>query len=184
MFRLLLIFVILNFYNPILASIKENIIYQMQTTNNLSFNFIQTISNKNENGKCIIQYPKKIYCEYDNSNKKIIVSNGKSLVIKNNNGNNYYIYPLKKTPLEYLLNKDYLISKMEMLEPDEVGNKYLNFKFFENNSEFSVFFDKKNLNLVGWQTKDVYQNLSIIFISSVKINQIIDKKKFILPQNK
>ena len=38
---------------------------------------------KNENGKCIIKYPKKIWCEYDNSNKKIIVSNGKSLVNKN-----------------------------------------------------------------------------------------------------
>ena len=55
----------------------------MQLTNNLSFNFIQTINNKNENGKCIIKYPKKIWCEYNNSNKKIIVSNGKSLVIKN-----------------------------------------------------------------------------------------------------
>ena len=54
----------------------------MQLTNNLSFNFIQTIDDKNENGKCIIKYPKKIWCEYDNSNKKIIVSNGKSLVIK------------------------------------------------------------------------------------------------------
>ena len=45
------------------------------------------------------KYPKKIYCEYDNSNKKIIVSNGKSLVIKNRNSGNYSIYPLKKTPL-------------------------------------------------------------------------------------
>ena len=179
-----MVILILNFYTAVLPSQKEKIISQLQLTNNLSFNFIQKINNKDESGKCIVEYPKKIYCLYSGKNKKIIVSNGRSLVIKNMNGKNYYFYPLKKTPLEYLLNKDYLISKMEMLEPDEVGNKYLNFKFFENNSEFSVFFDKKNLNLVGWQTKDVYQNLSIIFISSVKINQIIDKKKFILPQNK
>ena len=33
----------------------------MQLTNNLSFNFIQTIDNKTENGKCIIKYPKKIF---------------------------------------------------------------------------------------------------------------------------
>ena len=82
MFRVLIIFFILNFYNPVFSSTKERIISQMQLTNNLSFNFIQTIDNKNENGKCIIRYPKKIWCEYDNSNKKIIVSNGKSLVIK------------------------------------------------------------------------------------------------------
>ena len=71
----------------------------MKLTNNLSFNFIQTINNKTENGKCIIKYPKKIWCEYDNSNKKIIVSNGRSLVIKNRNSGSYYIYPLRKTPI-------------------------------------------------------------------------------------
>jgi hypothetical protein len=30
------------------------------------------------------------------------------------------------------------------------------------------FFDKKDLNLIGWQTEDIYQNLSITFISSIK----------------
>ena len=85
MFRVLIIFFILNFYSPVFSSTKERIISQMQLTNNLSFNFIQTINNKSENGKCIIKYPKKIWCEYDNSSKKIIVSNGKSLVIKNIN---------------------------------------------------------------------------------------------------
>jgi outer membrane lipoprotein-sorting protein len=155
----------------------------MQLTNNLSFNFIQTIDNKSENGKCVIKYPKKIWCEYDNSNKKIIVSNGKSLVIKNRNSGSYYIYPLRKTPLEFLLNKDYLISKIDVLEPREINSKYLNFKILENNNEINIFFDKKSLNLIGWQTEDIYQNLAVTFISSVKINQKIDNKIFILPKN-
>ena len=51
MFRALIIFFILNFYIPVSSSIKEKIIFQMQLTNNLSFNFIQTIKDKNENGK-------------------------------------------------------------------------------------------------------------------------------------
>ena len=101
MFRVLIIFFILNFYNPVFSSTKEKIISQMQLTNNLSFNFIQTIDDKNENGKCIIKYPKKIWCEYNNSNKKIIVSNGKSLVIKTANKGSYYRYPLNKTPLVF-----------------------------------------------------------------------------------
>ena len=183
MFRVLIIFFILNFYNPVFSSIKERIISQMRLTNNLSFNFIQTIDNKNENGKCIIEYPKKIWCEYDNSNKKIIVSNGKSLVIKTANKGSYYRYPLSKTPLNILLDKDYLISKMKILEPSEIDGKYLNFKFFENNNQINVFFNKKSLNLIGWQTEDIYQNLVITFISSVKTNQIINNKIFILPKN-
>ena len=183
MFKILIIFFILNFYSPVFSSTKEKIISQMQLTNNLSFDFIQTIDDKNENGKCTIKYPKKIWCEYDSSNKKIIVSNGKSLVIKNINTGSYYRYPLNKTPLVYLLDKEYLISKMNTLEPREIDNKYLNFTFFENNNEINVFFDKVSLNLVGWQTEDIYQNLAVTFISSVKINQKIDNKIFTLPKN-
>ena len=155
----------------------------MKLIYNLSFSFIQTIDNKNENGKCVIKYPKKIWCEYNNANKKIIISDGKSLVIKNRNSGNFYIYPLKKTPLFYLLDKDYLISKMNILEPREIDNKYINFKILENKNEINIFFDKESLLLVGWQTEDVYQNLTITFISSVKINQSIDSKIFYLPKN-
>ena len=183
MFRVLVIFFILNFYNVVFSSTKEKIITKMKLTNNLSFNFIQTIDNKSENGKCIIEYPKKIWCAYYNSNKKIVVSNGKSLVIKTANKGSYYLYPLSKTPLVFLLDKEYLISKMNILKPREIDDKYLNFKIFENNNKINIFFDKKNLNLVGWQTEDVYQNLAVTFISSIKINQKIDDKIFILPKN-
>ena len=183
MFRVLIIFFILNFYNPVFSSTKEKIISQLQLTNNLSFNFIQTIGDKSENGKCIIEYPKKIWCAYNSSNKKNIVSNGRSLVITSANKSSYYLYSLKKTPLEFLLDKEYLISKMSSMEPREINKKYLNFKIFENNRGINIFFDKENLNLIGWQTEDIYQNLTVTFISSVKINQKINNKIFILPKN-
>ena len=183
MLRILTIFFLLNFYNTAFSSTKENIISKMRLTNNLSFNFIQTIDDKSENGNCVIEYPKKIWCIYDNPKKKIMVSNGKSLVIKTANKGGYYLYPLSKTPLTFLLDKKYLISKMKILKPREINGKYLNFKILENNNEINIFFDKKNLNLIGWQTEDIYQNLSITFISSVKINQKINDKIFILPKN-
>ena len=127
MFRVITILFILNFYSPVFSSTKTNLISQIQLTNNLSFNFVQTINDKKENGKCIIKYPKKIWCEYENSNKKIIVSNGKSLVIKNINTGSYYRYPLDKTPLIFLLDKEYLISKIKVQKSRDLDNKYLNF---------------------------------------------------------
>tara|TARA_B100000787_G_C16168253_1_gene285019 strand:+ start:609 stop:1163 length:555 start_codon:yes stop_codon:yes gene_type:complete len=181
MFRFLIICFLLNFYTPILSSPKEKIISQMKLTNNLSFNFIQTVGEKKENGQCIIKYPKKIYCEYAGENKKIIVSDGRSLVIKTVNIGSYYLYPLNKTPLEYLLDKEYLIAKIKFLEPRVIDNKYLSFKIFENDSEINLFFEKKNLNLIGWQTQDIYQNLIVTFISSIKSNKIIRKNLFKLP---
>ena len=65
--------------NPLFASVEDKIINNLIKTNNLNFNFKQTIGEKTEEGNCTIEYPKKIFCLYNNYNKKIVVSNGKSL---------------------------------------------------------------------------------------------------------
>jgi outer membrane lipoprotein-sorting protein len=183
MLKLTIILLILNFYTPLFSSSKEKVISQMKLINILSFDFIQTIDDKRESGFCIIEYPKKIYCKYSGSDEKIVVSNGRSLVIKIKKKEKYYIYPLKKTPLELLLDKKYLISKIKNLEPTIIDDKFLAFKIFENNNEINIFFDKQDYSLIGWQTEDIYQNLTITFISSLKINQKIDGNIFILPKN-
>mgnify|MGYP006122997177 CR=1 FL=1 len=180
--KIIIIFFLLNIYNIAQASIKENIISKLKKTESLTFNFKQTIDEKVEYGNCIIKYPKKIYCEYENLNKKILVSNGKSLVIKNRNSGTFFIYPLKKTPLEFLLDKDYLIKKIQVLKIRNIDEKYLNFKLLENNNEINIFFNKKNFNLIGWQTEDIYNNLTITFISYLKLNEKIDDSIFNLPE--
>ena len=85
-----IIFLIIFFTNnEAFASIKNNIIQNLKNVKNISFNFEQNINGKIENGRCIIEYPKKIFCQYDLVNKKILVSNGRSLVIKTSNS--FYI---------------------------------------------------------------------------------------------
>tara|TARA_B110001450_G_C17561419_1_gene456903 strand:+ start:72 stop:623 length:552 start_codon:yes stop_codon:yes gene_type:complete len=170
------------FLFPLEASIKQKIIVNLENTKNFSFNFKQTIDKKTEKGNCVIEYPKKIFCEYDNINKKIIVSNGKSLVIKNRSNNISYLYPLRKTPLELILDKKYLIKKIKKSISRTIDNKYINFTLIEKDNKINIFFDIKTLNLIGWQTEDIYQNLVVTFISSISYNQKIDKKKFILPE--
>ena len=86
------------------ANIKEKIIQNLETTNNLTFNFEQNVNGKTENGHCALSYPQKIFCKYNLKNNKILVSNGKSIVIKTNSS--YYLYPLKRTPLNLILNKN------------------------------------------------------------------------------
>jgi len=180
--KIIVIFFFLIIFQPLQANLKEQIISNLEKTKNLSFYFKQTINEKNEEGNCIIEYPKKIYCLYNNLNKKIIVSNGKSLVIINQTNNQYYLYPLKKTPLELILNKNYLINQIKYLDGRIIDNKYLNFTLKNKDNIINIFFDNQTLNLVGWQTEDVYQNLVITFISNVKINQKIDKNIFKLPK--
>ena len=180
--KILIIFLLFNLLNTAHAALKDEIILNLEKTNNLSFNFKQTINEKIEEGNCIIEYPKKIYCLYNNLNKKIMVSDGKSLVIKNQINNSYYYYPLKKTLLNLILDKKYLIDQIKKLEGRIVDNKYFNFTLINNNNKINIFFDKQTLNLVGWQTEDIYQNLVITFIYKIKLNQKIDKNVFKLPQ--
>lgn len=162
-----------------IANNKENIINNLKNTNNVSFEFEQNINQKIEKGNCIVQYPKKIFCEYVGSNNKVLVSNGKSLVIKTKTS--YYRYPLEKTPLNYILDKNFLIKKIYNLKENVLDNSFINFIINENDNEINVFFEKTTSNLIGWQTKDIYQNVSITLLSSVKKNEIIDEDLFTMP---
>ena len=161
------------------SSIKENIIQNLNNINNLTFNFEQNINGKIQNGNCTLEYPKKIFCKYDLSNEKILVSNGKSLVIKTKSS--YYQYSIKRTPLDYILDKKFLISEINFLEERIIDGKFINFTILRNENEINIFFDKKNYNLIGWQTLDIYQNLSITYLSSIKKNGLLKKNIFQLP---
>ena len=162
------------------ANIKERIIQNLKATNNLTFNFEQNINGKTENGHCALSYPQKIFCKYDLKNNKVLVSNGKSIVIKTQSS--YYLYPLERTPLNLILNKKFLIDKIKNLNERVLDNKFVNFKFSEADFEVNIFFDYNTLDLIGWQTKDIYQSLSITFLDSVKKNQKLNNDLFVLPR--
>ena len=176
-FYLTLFFFILTFKSS--ADVKEKIIQNLKDTYNLDFKFEQNINGKIENGNCTIEYPKKIFCEYARSNNKILVSNGKSLVVKTISS--YYRYPLDKTPLNVILDKNFLINKINFLEERVIDDKLINFKIIENTDEISIFFDNKTFDLIGWQNTDIYQNFNITFLSSIRKNRVLSKKLFKLP---
>jgi len=161
------------------TSNKDKIIENLKNTRNLDFNFEQNINGKIENGNCTIEYPKKIFCAYARSNNKILVSNGKSLVIKTISS--YYRYPLKKTPLNFILDKDFLIKKINVLEGRIIDGSFVNYTIKQDDNEINVFFDKKTFDLIGWQNTDMYQNFNITFLSSIRKNRIISKDIFKLP---
>ena len=121
------------------------------------------------------KYPKKIFCKYTKSNNKILVPNGKSLVIKTMSS--YYRYPLNKTPLNYILDKDFLIKKINVLEERIIDKSLINYTIKENDYEINIFFNKTNFDLmqhhkyslteieamIPWE-RDVYVSLLIKYI--------------------
>ena len=173
---LLCIFLIL--ISDVQASNKDKILKNLQNTENLNFDFEQNINGKVEIGNCTIQYPKKIFCKYKKKNK-ILVSNGKSLVIKTITS--FYRYPLSKTTLNLILDKKFLIQKIEDLKEETAGKTFINLKIMEKENEIIIFFDNKTFDLVGWQSKDIFQNINFTYLSSIKKNQQVKEDLFKLP---
>jgi len=178
--KIIIIFLFCITTSTAFSSIKNNIINNLINTKNLSFDFEQNINGKIESGTCVLEYPKIIYCAYNLKNKKKLVSNGKSLVIKTSSGS-YYRYPISKTPLEYILDKKVLINEIKKLEERIINDSFINFTILKDGNEINIFFDKNNYNLIGWQTLDIYQNLNITFLSSIEKNQKLSKNLFKLP---
>ena len=178
MFRVLFLICLISLSSEVNANNKDQIINKLKNTSNLNFDFEQNINGKIEFGNCTIQYPKKMFCDYDKKNK-VIVSNGKSLVIKTTAS--YYRYPLDKTPLNFILDKNFLLKKISELNEENINNSLIKFTIKENNQLIDIFFDIKNYELIGWQTKDIYQNAAVTLLYSIKLNQVIDEKTFKIP---
>jgi outer membrane lipoprotein-sorting protein len=177
--KYLLIFLFF-FYSSSFASVKENIINNLNDINNLSFNFEQNINGKIEKGYCSLKYQKKIFCKYNLANNKIMVADGKNMVIKTESS--YYLYPIDKTPLNLILDKKFILDKIKISDEIVIENKFINYKFYQNDNEINVYFDKATYDLVGWQTVDIYQNISITYLSSIRKNQKLKKELFLLPK--
>ena len=83
--------------------------------------------------------------------------------------------------LNIILDKKNLINKIYNLEERIIDESYINFTITENDNEINIFFDNQTFNLIGWQAKDIYQNLNITFLSSIRTNQLIKNNLFHLP---
>ena len=160
------------------ASTKNEIKNKLNDTDNMYFKFVQKIDSKTEKGECRIYYPKKILCKYEDIFEKILVSNGRSLVINSKKIKNYLNYKLKDTPLNLILDKKFLISKIDQLEVDQENDETFSFEIEHNDNLLNIFFDKKNYEIKGWTTTDIYQNRVETKLFNIEINMMIDEKLF------
>ena len=173
-----LIFFINNFAH---ADFKEKLIAKYKTIDTLHFNFIQTIGEKVESGNCYIKYPLLMRCEYPEKEKSI-VTNGKILAVVKNKYKKVYYYPLEKTPLFFILNKDNLLNLVENHEPIYSDSNIIEYELIDSNfNALNIFFEKKSIELLGWKTLDAYSNNVDFLIKDVEINISIENKIFKIP---
>ena len=76
--------IFLSFYllfTSLVAADKSKIINKLNSIDNIQFNFIQKTNEKLERGKCILVFPNKLKCDYEDKNKKELIINKKMMAI-------------------------------------------------------------------------------------------------------
>jgi len=164
------------------ANFQEQLINKYKEINTLSFNFTQKIGDKIEIGNCYIKYPLLMKCEYPKK-KKLIIANGRTLAIVKNRYKKIYQYPLKKTPLFYILNKENILNIIQNYEPTNMNNDIIEYELTDSNSnKINIFFDKNSLLLSGWKTIDAYSNEVNFLIENIETNIFVENKIFKIPK--
>jgi len=161
------------------ANQKDQIVTQLNNLNSLEFTFDQLVNEKLEKGSCLLEFPGKLKCEYFDNKKKELVINNKRLAITQKRYNKTYYYPMSKSPFLNILYKDKLLEivKSGKLELTEQMIKLI----YLSENEITVFFDKKTLNLKGWEIIDQYNNNINFSLNIVSKNDTYKKGTFKIP---
>jgi outer membrane lipoprotein-sorting protein len=154
-----------------LADLQKNLINKLTAIKTLSFDFKQKISDKEEIGNCFIKYPLLMKCNYQNLKQKTIISNGKTVAVIKKKYKKIYYYPIKLTPLFFILKKEKIINLIRKNQPTEINAGLIEFEFIDQKTnKVKILFDKNSLEFKGWKTKDVYSNNVSFTINNLKIN--------------
>ena len=184
-FLLKIFFLFLLSINIVLADLQKNLINKLTATQTLTFDFKQKIADKEEIGNCFIKYPLLMRCNYKNSKGKIIISNGKTVAIIKKKYKKIYLYPIKSTPLSFILEKEKIIDLIRKSNPSELNSDLIGFIFSDKKTnKVKMLFDKNSLELKGWETNDAYSNKVNFEINNLIINNQIVDDFFKIPQEK
>ena len=164
----------------LLANEKDQIVVQLNNLDSLEFTFDQLINEKREKGSCLLEFPGKLKCNYFDDKKKELVINNKRLAITQKRYNKTYHYPISKSPFLNILYKDKLLEIVQLGEL-EVNDQIIKLIYFGDN-KITVFFDKKNLDLKGWEIKDQYNNNINFSLQIVAKNDVFKKDTFKVPE--
>jgi outer membrane lipoprotein-sorting protein len=177
-FKRFIIFILLS--TNLSATEKDQIVFQLNSLNSLEFTFDQIINNKTEKGSCLLKFPGKLKCNYFDEKKKELVINNKKLAITQKKYNKTYYYPVSDSPFLSILYKDKLL-KIVKSGKLELSNQIIKLIYLDNN-EITIFFDKKTLELKGWQIIDQYNNNINFSLNIVSKNDIFKKGTFKIPE--
>ena len=177
-FKIFIFFILLSV--NLSANEKDQIVAQLNNLNSLEFTFDQIINDKTEKGSCLLEFPGKLKCDYFDDKKKELIINKKRLAITQKRYNKTYYYPISKSPFLNILYKDKLLEIVKSGKL-KLSDQIIKLIYLDEN-EITVFFDKKTLDLKGWQIIDQYNNNINFSLNIVAKNNVFKEETFIIPE--
>ena len=177
-YKILTIFILLSV--NLSADEKDQIVTQLNNLNSLEFTFDQIINDKIEKGSCLLEFPGKLKCDYFDDKKKELIINKKYLAITQKRYNKTYYYPISKSPFLNILYKEKLLKIVRSGEV-ELSDQLIKLIYLDEN-KITVFFDRKTLDLKGWQIIDQYNNNINFSLNIVAKNDVFKKGTFKIPE--
>ena len=162
------------------ADEKDQIVTQLNSLNSLEFTFDQVVNEKTERGSCLLEFPGKLKCNYFDDKKKELIINKKKLAITQKRYNKTYYYPISKSPFLNILYKDKLLEIVKSGEL-ELSDQKIKLIYIGKN-KITIFFDRKTLDLRGWQIIDQYNNNINFSLAIVAKNDVFKKGTFRIPK--
>jgi outer membrane lipoprotein-sorting protein len=175
-----IVFLILIFllnYNNLNANEKKFIINKLEKVNSIEFDFRQINNQSKETGKCLLLFPAKLNCNYNDEKKKQLIINNQSLAITQKRYNKTYYYPISNSPFVDILDKKKLINLINQ-SVVKIIDKQIN---LISTNGVTILFNKNNYNLMGWEIKDNFNNKVTFLIDIISTNIDIDKTLFKIP---
>ena len=124
-------------------------------------------------------------CNYQNLKQKTIISNGKTVAVIKKKYKKIYYYPIRTTPLFFILKKEKIINLIRQNKPTKTNSTTVEFSFVDQKkNKVKIFFDKNSLDFKGWETRDSYSNDVSFEISNLKSNRQIVDSFFKIPEEK
>ena len=151
------------------GSEKDKIIENLKKLNSIKFNFTQITNDVTENGNCLIVYPKKMRCLYQ-EDKEIIVNDDYLLMI-NKRENKNYNYNIKDTPLGVMLDKENIIEKLSKVEKfNKIDKNIIAIIDLNSQESIEIYFNSKEMNIVGWKIKNYDKSNLEFLMHNISIN--------------
>tara|TARA_Y100000590_G_scaffold417462_1_gene517230 strand:- start:276 stop:662 length:387 start_codon:yes stop_codon:yes gene_type:complete len=122
-------------------------------------------------------------CNYKNEKQKIIIANGKTVAIIKKKYKKIYYYPIKSTPLFFILDKNKISNLIKNNKPTKISLDIIEFEFDNKKlDKLKIFFDRNTFGLKGWETIDSYSNKVNFIISDLETNNQIVNDFFKIPK--